>query len=389
MKNPFTTIGRLLGLAAITALCMVPPVRAGTRPTSEQSNASSKPSHRSTSRRGLPFPTASTVRELIADINYANKVGGAVTIRLAPGTTFNLKRVNNTTDGGNGLPVIGGTKPVALTIIGNGATIKRTALISRYSIVKNPFRLFDVASGASLTLDQVTLKGGGTGDGGAILNRGTLNLINSCTLSGNHAGSGGGIANVGGIVTISDDSVMTGNSAGSGGGIHNSEGGTVTISDSTLSGNFAFYNGGGIYNSNGTVTASTGVLSENSARFGGGIYNSGGTVTLSSGSTLTDNAAYHSDYPWAGGDGGGIYNDAGTVTISDSTLSGNTADEDSRINGSGGGIYNKGEFTVENSSSITGNTASGDGGDVNNLGVLHVDGTSTIGNLHGNPAIRF
>jgi RNA polymerase sigma factor (TIGR02999 family) len=45
-----------------------------------------------------------------------------------------------------------------------------------------------------------------------------------------------------------------------------------------------------------------------------------------------------------------------------------------------------GSLTVENSSSITGNTApAAFGADVDNLGVLYLDSTSTIGVLDGNP----
>ena len=360
----------MLGLTTIAiaaaVLCLAPSARANGRPP-----------HGGGSGGGLPYPTASTVSQLIADINYANQVGGAITINLA-GTTFDLKSADNTTDGGNGLPVIGGTKAVALTIIGNGATIQRIGVIDRYYNQKNPFRLFNVASGASLTLDHLTLKGGWASTGGAILNQGTLNLVNGSTLSGN-TGLGGGIYNAGGIVSISG-SILTGDRGGSGGAIYNSLG-TVTISNSILSGNGALYNGGGIYNVGGTVVIGNSTVSGNGARFGGGIYNSGGTVTMSNGSTLSGNAAWHADYPWAGGDGGGLYNDGGTVAINNSTLSGNTADANF---GSGGGIYNKsGAVAVENYSSITGNTAS----DVDNRSVLYLDSTSTIGGLDGNSAI--
>jgi hypothetical protein len=41
--------------------------------------------------------------------------------------------------------------------------------------------------------------------------------------------------------------------------------------------------------------------------------------------------------------------------------------------------------TVQNASNITGNTASLLGADVYNLGVLYLDGTSTIGVLNGTP----
>jgi hypothetical protein len=142
------------------------------------------------------------------------------------------------------------------------------------------------------------------------------------------------------------------------------------------------FNGGGIYNSGGTVTISNGTLSGNGARFGGGIYNNGGTVTVMDASILTDNTAWHADYPWAGGTGGGIFNNAGTVTISDSTVSGNTADA---YFGSGGGIYNNDTVTVESFSGISGNSPE----DVDNRSALYLDGTSTIGILGGNSPISF
>ncbi len=301
---------------------------------------------------GLPFPTAATVSQLIADINSADKTGGAFTINLKPGTTFDVKTVNNTTNGANGLPVIGGTKAVDLTIVGNGDTIERVGSKS--------FRLWDVAPRASLTLDRVALQQGlASGSGAAIYNQGTL-LVSSCTVS---AFSGGGISNYGG---------------------------TVTVSNSTLSGNDAS-NGGGIYNAGGTLTISNSILSGNSAKYGGGVYNAGGSVIVSNHSTLSGNYA-SPDYFGHGGYGGGIYNSAGTVMISNSILSGNAAYVFG-LDGGGGGIYNDphGTVTVKNSSSITGNDSGigedASSEDVHDLGVLYLDRTSTIGVLDGNPAI--
>jgi hypothetical protein len=66
MKNTITNISRmglLLRLTAIAALCIAVPVRAG-----------------------LPYPTASTVSQLIADIHYANTAGGTFTINLQTNT---------------------------------------------------------------------------------------------------------------------------------------------------------------------------------------------------------------------------------------------------------------------------------------------------------------
>jgi hypothetical protein len=374
---------------------------------------------------GLPYPTAATVSQLITDIKYANTTGGAFTINLKPSTAFDLEKVNNTTNGANALPVVGGTKAVNLTILGNGDTIERVG--------SKAFRLFDVSAGSSLTLDHLTLQGGwaydsrvwwGVGsDGGAIYNQGTLTVRNGSTLSGNTANNeGGGIYNAGGTVTVSNGSTLSHNTAYSGGGIYNA-GGTVTVSNSTLSGNTANYEGGGIDNDGGAVTVSSSTLSGNSAgSFGGGIYNSphdfgggvynDGTLTVS-GSTVSLNTAIE-----AGGGilnqgtatftssaissnsagspprslplflGGGIYN-SGTLTLSGCTVSGNFAAS------AGGGIYNLGTLTVENSSSITGNTILADTAsgyaaeDVYNAGMvymLYLDSISMIGVLDIAPA---
>src|SRR2546423_3982524 len=104
--------------------------------------------------RTLPSSyTAATTSALIADIRAANKAGGTNTITLAANTTFDLTAVNNTTDGANGLPVISGKKGADnLTIIGNGDTIERSTAAGTPA-----FRLFDVATGNTLTLQNMTL----------------------------------------------------------------------------------------------------------------------------------------------------------------------------------------------------------------------------------------
>jgi hypothetical protein len=298
--------------------------------------------------RNLPSSyTAATTSALIADINAANKAGGTNTITLAANTTFDLTAVNNTTDGASGLPVISSKKGGDnLTIIGNGDTIERSTAAGTPA-----FRLLDVATGNSLTLQNVTLQNGlaqGSGygsDGAAIFNQGTVTVSGS-TLSNNSA-------------------------AWEGGGIFNFLNGTLTVSGSTLSGNTA-YIGGGIYNL-GTLTVSGSTLSGNSAYNAGGIYTSGGTATIT-GCILSGNTATLA--------GGGIYINGDTVTISGSTLSGNSASK-------GGGIYiSGGTVTVKNSSTITGNSAPvGFGADVYNQGVLYLDSTSKIGILDGNPAV--
>jgi len=330
---------------------------------------------------GLPYPTAATVSQLIADINYADQTGGAFTINLQPSATFDVKSVNNTTDGANGLPVVGGTKAVDLTILGNGDTIERAISTSSGHGKKQDnspaFRLFEVAAGASLTLDHVTLKqGSAAGTGGAIYNLGTLTISNGI-FSNN---SGGDIYNAGGTATVSYSTLPSiSNNGGTvtvshctlpGGGVTN-QSGTMTLSDSAVSG------GRGIYNA-GTLMVNTSTISNNSATYGGGIYNAG-TLTVSN-TTISGNEASL---------GGGIYNH-GTATLSGCTITGNYA---YRIVGctsqeqQSGGIFNDGTLTIKDSSQVTRNPYSELGDDVYNLGMVYLDTTSTIGILDGNPPI--
>jgi hypothetical protein len=124
--------------------------------------------------------TAASVADLIADIKAANAAGGSNTIALAPGVSFRLNAVDNSADGPNGLPVIASGDN--LTVVGNGATIQRSATKGTPA-----FRLFEVAPGASLGLQNLTLQGGlalhpsyslnyTEARGGAVYNQGTLTL---------------------------------------------------------------------------------------------------------------------------------------------------------------------------------------------------------------------
>lgn len=144
--------------------------------------------------------TARNVSELIADINAANSAGGVNTITLTPGKTFTLTAVNNTTDGPTALPVIAANNK--LSIRGNGATIARSTAKGT-----PPFRLFDVASGAALTLENLTLANGqvigDTGkdaNGGAILNAAGATLTVKCSaFVGNQVVGGDGGGGLGGL----------------------------------------------------------------------------------------------------------------------------------------------------------------------------------------------
>jgi hypothetical protein len=299
--------------------------------------------------RTLPSSyTAGTVADLVADINAANTAGGSNTITLVAGTTFTLTAVDNTTNGATGLPVIAAND--ALTIVGNGDTIQRSTVSGTPA-----FRLFDVASGASLTLGSLTVQNGlaqGNGvaaEGGALLNQGSLTL-NGVTLQnnvaqgqlqypivngqGNGSAAGGGIYSSGALtlngVTVQNNTAQgDSDSSAAGGGIYSS--GPLSVQSSTIQNNRALGGAGlppPIVDSRGDPGA---------AAFGGGLYISGGIVTLT-GVTLSSNTAqggtggmggcgtgFEIGSPGGNGLGGGLYAAGGTIDLHNVTVTGNTA----------------------------------------------------------------
>ncbi|MEZ4520854.1 MAG: right-handed parallel beta-helix repeat-containing protein [Thermomicrobiales bacterium] len=173
-------------------------------------------------------------------------------------------------------------------------------------------QLFDVESGATLELRDITLTDGQAGLGGAIANAGTLRIVNS-TLTENEADGAGAVYNEG-DATITD-SVLSSNVAQNAGVILNV--GTLEITGSVFfenTGTAAF--AGGILNG-GTATITDTTFELNSSFFGGAITNTENAVLDLFGSTFVENAAT--------GTGAGIYNDDGFVTITNSTFSGNSS----------------------------------------------------------------
>src|SRR5439155_25960801 len=104
-----------------------------------------------------------------------------------------------------------------LTIVGNGGTIARSAAPGTPA-----FRLFDVADGGSLTLEDLTLTGGlaqGTGAaayGGAVCSAGTLALSGVTVTSNTALGSNGGANAYGGGLYVTAGSATLTNATRSG-----------------------------------------------------------------------------------------------------------------------------------------------------------------------------
>ena len=206
------------------------------------------------------------------------------------------------------------------------------------------YSLFTVANGSTVSLGNLTVKGGSAS---AITNAGTLTMTNvviaqsgsatvsggggfrntgkallqQCVLSLNAAAYGGGFVNAGAsaVMTLDGCSVTDNRSLGigsGGGGCENSGGAQLYLINSTFSRNRGSEIGGAINNYNGTVyvlhSTITGNLVDTSAGFvcGGGIGNNGGTVRVVN-SLLANNYEKHTGYEAKPSDIGVFSNGAG------------------------------------------------------------------------------
>jgi hypothetical protein len=330
---------------------------------------------------GLPYATAATTTQLIADINYANKNTGNFTINLTD-TTYDFTSAYDNTFGPNALPAITGN----ITINGNGAVLERDPSLGNNS---TPFRFFYIsgsqvaspsnssstgAATGSLTLENLTLEGGlaeggssgtgggGLGAGGAILNMGNLSLngvtVEQNTAEGGSSGTGSGTSGgglngsnatasgnfgVGGAGASNGAGGAGGFGAGGGAGTKGGAGGFGGGSGNGSAGGGGAGMGGGIFSMYGTVTVLNSTLANNVAEggqgansngFGGAVFNLDGTLNVIT-STLADNSTVGA----AGSGGGAVYNLAlgngssgsaapSTVNLTDSILADSVGSDD-------------------------------------------------------------
>ena len=215
-------------------------------------------------------PPQITLRDAIL---YAEFLGGAETVTFnggsVPGAAVNFYDGNPhaiTLAGsellvGSGNVNIQGPGAKMLTISGNAAS-----------------RVFEIGSGVTANIDQLTITNGKADAGGGILNSGTLSVTNSTVSSNAGTSYGGGIYDYLGALTVIN-STLSNNWGGVGGGIYNYFG-SVSVINSTLANNATDYAGGGI-DSNGTVSLTDSTLCNNGAGYyGGGIGIGGGSVIV-------------------------------------------------------------------------------------------------------------
>ncbi|MGA9381164.1 MAG: Calx-beta domain-containing protein, partial [Phormidium sp.] len=207
------------------------------------------------------------------------------------------------------------------------------------------------AKGGTVNVSKSTFSGNQSKNnfGGAIVNDGTLTVIDSSFSDNKAYGFGGAIRNIGSLVVINSDFTNNKSDFSSGGAVSSS--GTLIITKSTFSGNKS--NSGGALSIAGTANITDSTFSENTGQMGvgGAIYIATKDTVAIDRTTLINNSANY---------GGAIWNNSiGTVKITNSTIANNTA------NYYGGGVSNEGNLDISNST-ISNNKSNESGGGIYN-----------------------
>ncbi len=144
-------------------------------------------------------------------------------------------------------------------------------------------RVFDVKSGASLTLKDLTVANANSINlfGGAVSNVGTLVASDVAFLGNTIIGNSGGALYNEGSMWL--DRVSLYNNTSTGGGAIAVKSGVVNMTNVTVSGNTSDFDGGGIRVEGGTININYSTVAFNSATsgMGGGIYLVAGTANIS------------------------------------------------------------------------------------------------------------
>ncbi|MHB8644304.1 MAG: choice-of-anchor Q domain-containing protein [Thermomicrobiales bacterium] len=307
----------------------------------------------------------------IIGLKMAIQAGGIV--NLAANGLYTLTTVDNAdVTGPNGLPVI--VAGSNLTINGNGATIQRSTIIGTQR-----FRFFEVAAGATVQLNDLTLSNGFIfGAPGSAGTQGTSGANGANANPGGNGGNGGpgqdglpgsdaaggAILNAGALVVthgIFQGDIAQGGRGGDGGGggqggiggngLQSSRGGDGGNAGPSANGGKGGDGSGGAIANSGTLTVANstfrgavihGTFSQNSANGGGGGRGGSGADAGNGGGSNNDDT-----HPGQGGNGG---------------TSGNAGVGGKAGVGAGGAISSTGSLTVTGSTFTYNNAGGGSGG---------------------------
>ena len=192
---------------------------------------------------------------------------------------------------GDTIMVLAGTLSESSVTVDKDLTIRGAGAATTTVDAASAGRVFTITSGASVTIDALTVTGGSTSDGGGgILSEGTLTLTNSMVTGNVTNASGAGISSSG-TLTVIASTIFDNTASSHGGGIHIT-GGTAAVINSTISGNNAGDHGGGVTLNHGvSLVAVNSTIYGNTAGTGGGMSSFGGLTlrnTIVAGNTAND-----------------------------------------------------------------------------------------------------
>lgn len=316
-----------------------------------------------------------------------------------------------------------GTPTVPASTISGGSFINVSSTIGNLAIIgegdgatidaNSKGRVLNVASGANVTIKDITLKGGNATSGGCIyMNSGSSVTIKTGTsIAGNNASQkGGGIYSDGGTLTInggtiSSNTISSPRASGDDGGIGiYIKGGSMTMTGGEISANnktdnaqtASYIRGGGIRLAGGTqFQMSGGKITNNQIRgLGANIFTQSAQIELSGTAEISYGKIDNSDVSFnADAHGAAIWLEgSGTsLTMSGGEIFGNIAKTKDTKNASAGIYVNFATFTmtggrIYNNEVQGGNNKGGAfrlGGDTNN-GAIKISGSASIpGGVNG------
>ncbi len=239
-------------------------------------------------------------RSLRAAVQTANALTGDDTILLATGT-YTL------TIGGPASENAAASGDLDITDTTGSLTIRGQGVTETVIDAGGLFRVFHVLDGATLILENLTIRGGfvtGSDDGAGLRNDGGTVTLNNVRVTGNVSQDDGGGINNAGTMTIINSTLDQNTATSSGGAIRNV--GRLTLMNSTIGGRF-------------DISDPLNPVDErNRAGLnGGGLVNIGGGTAMIVGTTFSGNVA--------GGSGGAVRNNSVTTSQTTSLASNITA----------------------------------------------------------------
>lgn len=221
--------------------------------------------------------------------------------------------------------------------------------------------IFTIASGINITITNLTLINGKSGNGGAIDNSGNLTVNNCIFINNSASGDAGGAIFSDGDINVNNCTFENNSAESNGGSIATT--GNSTINNSKFTENQAGYGGGAIYNE-GKSTISNSTFINNPGYYYGNVWNLG-SMTINN-SLFKDTETFF---------GGGV-SSFDNITVKNCEFINNTGII------SGGGIFIQGTAYILGSNFSNNNNANqGRGGAIfNNAGTVSVNFCRIVGN---------